>query len=100
MKLKNIFKKKQASPVVEIQQNNPTASNYMQCFLKANNGKARDGKLTYVRKEYHERILLITTLIGQNNTNIYGYIDNVLEEHFRLHKDEITELFSKNRDLI
>lgn len=100
MKLKNLFKKKQTSPTVEVQQNNSTDLNYMRCFLKATNGKARDGKLVYVRKEYHERIQLITAIIGQNDTNIYGYIDNVLEEHFRLHKGEILELFNKRRDLI
>ncbi|CDN30668.1 Conjugative transposon protein TraB [Mucinivorans hirudinis] len=96
MKLKRIFSAKQASPTSETQQNESKSSSYKESFLKEPNVKAKEGKLAYIRKEYHERIQLITSVIGQNDTSIYGFIDNVIEEHFRLHKDEITELYNKH----
>lgn len=69
---------------------------YRTRFMKEPGVKAKEGKLAYVRKEYHERIQLIVQVIGGNDTSIYGFIDNVLTEHFALHKEEITELYHEN----
>ena len=79
--------------------NAPEESNtrtYRDRFLTEPDAKARSGKLVYVRKEYHERISRIIQVIGENDTSLYGFIDNVLTEHFALHKDEITELYQKS----
>lgn len=113
MKTMNRFFKKPASYTVEAangvtndklsnhdqsHSNTPEKSNtrsYRDHFLKEPNAKARSGKLVYVRKEYHERISRIIQVIGENDASLYGFIDNVLTEHFTIHKDEITELYQK-----
>lgn len=71
--------------------------NYKARFFKNPLENARRGKLTYVRKEYHERICRMLLFINGNNTSIYGFIDNVLEEHLHLYRDEINALYHQRR---
>jgi hypothetical protein len=56
---------------------------------------ARFGKSVYIRKEYHDRISQIISVIGGNEVSIFGYIDNVLEHHFEYFQDDITRSFKK-----
>lgn len=105
MKLKRRFFKRAASTQVEeiadcVQGHNsaPTSkedgvSNYRSRFLKDPDVKAKTGKLVYVRKEYHERIQRIIQVIGENDGSIYGFVDNVLTEHFERHRTEIEALY-------
>ena len=58
---------------------------------------ARFGKSVYIRKEYHERISQIISVIGFNEVSIFGYIDNVLTHHFESFQDEMVQCFKKNR---
>lgn len=71
-------------------------NNYKARFFKNPVENARRGKLTYVRKEYHERICRMLLFINGNNTSIYGFIDNVLEEHFAKYKGDIKNLYELN----
>lgn len=57
---------------------------------------ARFGKSVYIRKEYHDRISQIISVIGSNEVSLFGYIDNVLTHHFENFGDEITQSFKKN----
>jgi hypothetical protein len=57
---------------------------------------ARFGKSVYIRKEYHDRISQIISVIGGNDVSLFGYIDNVLTHHFENFGDEITQSFKKN----
>ncbi len=57
---------------------------------------ARFGKSVYIRKEYHDRISQIISVIGGNEVSLFGYIDNVLTHHFENFGDEITQSFKKN----
>lgn len=57
---------------------------------------ARFGKSVYIRKEYHDRISQIISVIGANEVSLFGYIDNVLTHHFESFGDEITQSFKKN----
>jgi hypothetical protein len=57
---------------------------------------ARFGKSVYVRKEYHDRISQIISVIGVNEVSIFGYIDNVLTHHFENFQDEMIQCFKKN----
>jgi len=61
---------------------------------------ARLGKLVYVRKEYHDRILKIIQVIGKNEVSISSYIDNVLAHHFATYQGEITELYNEHNQSI
>ena len=57
---------------------------------------ARFGKSVYIRKDYHERISQIVSVIGANEISLFGYIDNVLAHHFESFNKEITRSFKKN----
>ena len=56
---------------------------------------ARFGKSVYIRKEYHDRISQIISVIGVNEVSLFGYIDNVLAHHFENFRDDITRSFKK-----
>ena len=69
-------------------------------FFKDSAIKTRSGKVVYIRKEYHDRILKIVRVIGENEFSLFGYLDNILEHHFNTYQDEITELYrKKNTDV-
>jgi len=57
---------------------------------------ARFGKSVYIRKEYHDRISQIISVIGSNEVSLFGYIDNVLTHHFESFGDDIIQSFKKN----
>ena len=57
---------------------------------------ARQGKLVYVRPEYHERIRRIARVIGGDEVTLFSYIDNVLAEHFAANKEVITALYDEH----
>ena len=56
---------------------------------------ARFGKSVYIRKEYHDRISQITSVIGGNEVSLFAYIDNVLAHHFENYQEDITRSFKK-----
>ncbi len=56
---------------------------------------ARFGKSVYIRKEYHDRISQIVSVIAGKEVSLFGYIDNVLAHHFENFNDEITQAFRK-----
>lgn len=69
---------------------------YETLFIRDAPITARLGKLVYVRREYHDRILKIIQVIGKNGISIASYIDNVLEHHFAHYQTEITELYNEH----
>lgn len=71
-------------------------SDYRSLFLKEAVIPARIGKTVYIRKEYHERILLILRVIGKDEVSLFSYIDNVLAHHFDTYQAEITELYNEH----
>ena len=71
---------------------------YSAFFMKAANFTARQGKQVCIRKDYHDRILKITQVIGGNELSIASYMDNVLAHHFATFQGEITELYDKRKD--
>lgn len=74
--------------------------NYESLFIKETNLTARLGKSAYIRKEYHERILKIIQVIGENEVSLFSYLDNVLTHHFQTFQNDITEIYKqKNKGL-
>ena len=51
---------------------------YERLFIRDPEVKAREGKMAYVRPEYHERIMRITRVIGHDRLTLSAYIDHVL----------------------
>ena len=69
---------------------------YERLFIRAPEVKAREGKMAYVRPEYHDRIMRITRVIGHDRLNLSAYIDHVLTQHFDQCEDAIRSLYAKN----
>lgn len=69
---------------------------YRSRYLKKADTIARQGKLVYVREEYHERIRRIARVIGGDDVTLFSYIDNVLAEHFAANKEVISALYDEH----
>lgn len=70
--------------------------NYEDTFLINRLPSGRNGKVVYIRPEYHERLLRIVQLTREEKTTLYSYIDNILEQHFLEYGNEITEYFNNH----
>lgn len=87
-------------PKEESKRKKNKAQEYETLFFKDAAVKTRSGKVVYIRKEYHDRILKIVRVIGENEFSLFAYLDNILEHHFNTYQDEITELYrKKNTDV-
>ena len=69
---------------------------YERLFIRDSEVKAREGKMAYVRPEYHERIMCITRVIGHDRLMLSAYIDHVLTHHFNQCEDAIKRLYARN----
>lgn len=69
-------------------------ADYEETFLVNRFPSGRNGKVVYIRPEYHERLLRIVQLTREERTTLYSYIDNILEHHFREYGDDITDYFN------
>lgn len=69
---------------------------YEETFLINRFPSGRNGKVVYIRPEYHERLLRIVQLTREERTTLYSYIDNILEHHFREYGDDIINYFNEH----
>ena len=68
-------------------------------YLSRNEIKTR--QCIYISREIQQKIARIVNILSNGDATIGGYIDNVLAEHLRNHKDEINALYhEKEKDLI
>ena len=67
---------------------------YQNLFLVNHFPSGRNGKVVYIRPEYHERLQRIVQLAREERTTLYSYIDNILEHHFREFGDDITKYYN------
>lgn len=75
-------------------------ADYKTLFLKSTSEAARNGKTVYIRKAFHERIMLILRVICKDEISLFDYIDNVLAHHFDTFQEEITRLYNENNQSI
>ena len=74
-------------------------ADYSNLFLQRNEFKARS--CVYISQNVHFIISKIVKVVDSKNVTVGGYIDNVLLQHLEAHKDEINDLYKKERnDLI
>lgn len=83
------------------QQEKPKANfskkfNYEETFLVNSYHSGRNGKVVYIRPEYHERLIRMVQLTKEEKTTLYSYIDNILEHHFKEFGDDITDYFNQH----
>ena len=71
-------------------------SDYEEIFVHKSALTARQGKQVYIRKEFHDRILKITQVIGQNEITIADYLDNVMAHHFGQFQNDVAESFNRH----
>jgi hypothetical protein len=72
---------------------------YSTQFLQKNEFKTR--QCVYISQRIHSTITAIVRVIADKDVTVGGYIDNVLLQHLETHRDEINELYKKERkDLI
>ena len=71
-------------------------ADYEETFLVNRFPSGRNGKVVYIRPEYHERLLRIVQMTREERTTLYSYIDNILEHHFREYGDDITDYFNEH----
>lgn len=69
---------------------------YLRLFIREPEVKAREGKMAYVRPEFHDRIMRITRVIGHDRLSLSAYIDHVLAHHFKQCEDAIKSLYVQN----
>ncbi len=69
--------------------------NYEEIFLANRYPSGRNGKVVYIRPEYHERLMRLVQLTKEERTTLYSYIDNILEQHFKEFGTEIKEFFNE-----
>lgn len=83
--MKNLFKKKTQPK---------STAQYSARFLANRFPSGRNGKVVYIRPEYHERLLRIVQVTREKKTTLYSYIDNILEHHFKEFGEDITDYFN------
>lgn len=72
---------------------------YSSIFLQRNELKERS--CVYISKRIHSTISEIVRVIANRDVSVGGYIDCVLLQHLETHRDEINELYKRERtDLI
>ena len=72
---------------------------YSATFLQKNEIRTR--QCVYISQRIHATISEIVRVIADKEVSVGGYIDNVLLQHLETHKEEINELYKKDRrDLI
>ena len=69
---------------------------YERLFIRESGMRARDGKMTYIRRDYHNRIRRIIRVIGHDRLSMSAYIDHVLTLHFGQSDEAIKSLYEKN----
>ena len=74
-------------------------ADYSSLFLQRNELKVRS--CVYISQRVHATISEIVRVIADKDVTVGGYIDSVLLQHLEAHKDEINDLYKRERkDLI
>ena len=86
---------KETKPREKARNSSAKKVDYEDIFLVNRFPSGRNGKVVYIRPEYHERLLRIVQLTREEKTTLYSYIDNILEYHFKEFGDDITNYFNE-----
>ncbi|MFW0738818.1 DUF3408 domain-containing protein [Flavobacterium sp. T12S277] len=86
---------KEPKPKEKVRTVSSKKADYDEIFLVNRFPSGRNGKVVYIRPEYHERLIRIVQLTREEKTTLYSYIDNILEHHFKEFGDDITDYFNE-----
>ena len=90
--INELYKKQRDSPA----RGKYSEKEYERLFIRESGMRARDGKMTYIRRDYHNRIRRIIRVIGHDRLSMSAYIDHVLTLHFGQSDEAIKSLYEKN----
>lgn len=95
--INSIINKDEKNSIIKVKDETNTKRKkiYESIFLINRYPSGRNGKVVYIRPEYHERLLRIVRLTREERTTLYSYIDNILENHFKEFGMEITDFFNE-----
>lgn len=91
----NQQKEIQKEPKEKVRTASSKKVDYEEIFMVNRFPSGRNGKVVYIRPEYHERLIRIVQLTREEKTTLYSYIDNILEHHFKEFGDDITDYFNE-----
>lgn len=86
---------KEPKPKEKVRSSAPKKVDYEETFLVNRFPSGRNGKVVYIRPEYHERLLRIVQLTRDEKTTLYSYIDNIIALHFKEYEDDVKNYFDK-----
>lgn len=87
---------KSQAPPKEVTRRKKSNADYGSVFLQRNEIKTR--QCVYISREIHNKVSKIVNVIADKEITVGGYIDSVLAQHLEQHKDEINELYKKQRE--
>ncbi|MDV3805229.1 hypothetical protein CMU35_08730 [Elizabethkingia anophelis] len=64
-------------------------------FLVNRFPSGRNGKVVYIRPEYHERLLRVVQVSREEKVTLYSLIDNILEYHFQEFGEDIIAYYNE-----
>ena len=84
------------SPKEENRSKRNSTQDYELLFIKETDlPPARFGKSVYIRKEYHERINHIISVIGSSEVSLFSYLDNIIAHHFDNFQEDIIKSYNR-----
>lgn len=87
---------KKPKPRKKVRKSSSKKPDYEETFLVNRFPSGRNGKVVYIRPEYHERLLRMVQLTREEKITLYSYIDNILEHHFKEFGEDITAYFNEH----
>lgn len=91
-----IVKEKPPEQPKEVPKRRKQSADYGSTYLQKNEIKTR--QCVYISREVHTKISKIVKVIADSEITVGGYIDSVLAQHLEQHKDEINEMYRKQRE--
>jgi hypothetical protein len=70
-----------------------TENDYSSLFLKKK--ELDDRQCVYIGKKTHTTVSKIVRMLGNDGITVGSYIDNILLQHFKTYKTEISELYER-----
>ena len=97
--ISNTSESEKSKEVKEPARRKRNQADYSSIFLQRNELKERS--CVYISKRIHNTISEIVRCIANREVTVGGYIDSVILQHLETHRDEINEMYKRERkDLI
>lgn len=88
---------KSIKPNKKIEKNDEEVENYMETYIydKSNLNFRKGPRQALINRDMHTTINRIVMIVGENETSVSQYINNVLAKHLEEHSELITRLLTE-----